>query len=98
MTRWLLLAVALTGCTRITLRGVVRDSLTRTGIPGAQVSAGDRYTTTDPKGVYQLTVKPFRAVTLEATAPGYSTFPATVTGGTDEDQPVAYDFDLRRLP
>lgn len=91
----LLTTVFFVGCGGMDVRGIVRDEGTGEPLPGATVRIGDRSTTTDLTGYYNIEVDggddPQQIHVQKA---GYEAFSEQVTFDRDADE-IYHDIELR---
>lgn len=93
-----LVAVAFAaGCAEVEMRGIVREEGSGEPLPGATVRVGDRSTTTDLTGYYDLEVdesdEPKQIFVDKA---GYEPFTEQVTIDDDEIDEVFQDIELKK--
>lgn len=85
------------GCAEIEMRGIVREEGSGEPLPGATVRVGDRSTTTDLTGYYNLEVdesdEPKQIFVDKA---GYEPFTEQVTLDDDETDEVFQDIELKK--
>ncbi len=85
------------GCAEIEMRGIVREEGSGEPLPGATVRVGDRSTTTDLTGYYNLEVDesddPKQIFVDKA---GYEPFTEQVTLDDDDVEEVFQDIELKK--
>mgnify|MGYP001261763372 CR=1 FL=1 len=92
------LALAFTaGCAEVEMRGIVREQGSGEPLPGATVRVGDRSTTTDLTGYYNLEVdesdEPKQIFVDKA---GYESFTEQVTIDDDDMEEIFQDIELKK--
>lgn len=77
-------AALITGCSSISIQGVVRDKPTGNPISSATVTIGEKSTSTDAMGSYHLDISDTTAAMI-VNAPGYYLFTKTIGEATIHD-------------
>lgn len=93
----LLALVFAAGCAEVEMRGIVRDEATGEPLPGATVRVGDRSTTTDLTGYYDLEVdESDEPQQIFVDKSGYSPFSEQVNISDETGDEVFQDVELKK--